>query len=441
MRVDQRISFVHFTLPFLFEPSEFERRKDAFEKASMKAKDGRTYPVWEKTRFPSDDLLEHVRNYLNPPEGKPATAHLWKLNDDLQDVFGLGNRAEWFLTTQKLKIPFQFGELGENTFAIQLALFRVGVGFVTVRLKVKSEKVDDWLNFLDDFRFAKGQRGAFVRAEKRAGFDPATRQPIISPFFPEPALQRGETFGDKHEFFAILEGLLRTGGEKDWWREVFVRYQLIPYAAIFVDEADERDIPELLYRVRNFFAAYREIIPSDDDLRPDHPTLLPYAKNQWFICTLEGGAFVAFNAPQTDFFRADLPNRLKEQYFLLFLLAQHQRFALIRLSQEVSEHWLRGSEKERVKIFEQIRDGLLEFTAQGYFSQVMQRERHHRCYRKWQEVLMVEQLYQEVSDEVREMHEILQSRRSQRLEERINFLTAFFAVPELNFWLKSIFGR
>ena len=145
MRVDQRISFVHFTLPFLFEPSEFERRKDAFEKASMKAKDGRTYPVWEKTRFPSDDLLEHVRNYLNPPEGKPATAHLWKLNDDLQDVFGLGNRAEWFLTTQKLKIPFQFGELGENTFAIQLALFRVGVGFVTVRLKVKSEKVDERL--------------------------------------------------------------------------------------------------------------------------------------------------------------------------------------------------------------------------------------------------------------------------------------------------------
>jgi len=436
MRVDQKISFVHFTLPFLFEPSEFERRKDAFEKASMKTKGGQTCPVWEKTRFPSDDLLEHVSNYLNPPEGKPATAHLWKLNDELQDFFGLGNRADWFLTNteRRIQIPFQFGELGKGTFAVQLSLFRVGVGFVTVRLKVKSEKVDDWLNFLDDFRFAKGQRGAFVRAEKRTGFDQSTRQPIISPFFPEPALEQGETAGDKHEFFAILKALLRTGsfdGEEDWWREVFVRYQLIPYAALFINEADERDIPELLYRVRNFFAAYREINPSDDDLRLDHPALLPYAKNQWFICTLEGGAFVAFNAPQTEFFRTELPNRLKEQYFLLFLLAQHQRFALIRLSQEVSEHWLRGSEKERVKIFEQIRNDLLEFTARGYFSQVMQRERHHRCYRKWQEVLMVEQLYQEVSNEVREMHEILQSRRSQRLEERINLLTAFFAVPAL----------
>ena len=101
MRVDQRISFVHFTLPFLFEPSEFERRKDAFEKASMKAKDGRTYPVWEKTRFPSDDLLEHVRNYLNPPEGKPATAHLWKLDENLTPPI--------FFATSAQK-PFQYGE-------------------------------------------------------------------------------------------------------------------------------------------------------------------------------------------------------------------------------------------------------------------------------------------------------------------------------------------
>ena len=58
-------------------------------------------------------------------------------------------------------------------------------------------------------------------------------------------------------------------------------------------------------------------------------------------------------------------------------------------------------------------------------------ERHHRCYRKGKEVLVVDQLYQEVRNEVREMHDILQCRQSQRLEERLNILTTYFAVPAL----------
>ena len=103
------------------------------------------------------------------------------------------------------------------------------------------------------------------------------------------------------------------------------------------------------------------------------------------------------------------------------------------LSREVSEHWLRGGEKERTVIFERIRDRLLEFTARGYFTQVMQREHHHRVYRKWQEVFQLERLYQEVSEEVREMHEYLQTRQVHKLERRINALSAFIGVPALMF--------
>jgi len=74
---------------------------------------------------------------------------------------------------------------------------------------------------------------------------------------------------------------------------------------------------------------------------------------------------------------------------------------------------------------------LLAFTARGHFAQVAQRERHHRCYRQWQRIFEIESLYHEVSNEVHDMHDFLQARAAQRLEERINVLAAIFGVPGL----------
>jgi hypothetical protein len=173
--------------------------------------------------------------------------------------------------------------------------------------------------------------------------------------------------------------------------------------------------------------------------------LLPYADDQWFVFSLEGGAFVAFDAPKNDFFRINLPTHLKNQYFLLFLLTLHQRFALTRLSHEVSEHWLRVNEADRMPYFERIRSSLMEFTARGYFIQVVQRENHHRFYRKWQEVLQVERLYQEVNDEVREMYNDLllqrseeEERASRSLERMVAFFGAAIGIPTLVFTFMGI---
>jgi hypothetical protein len=106
---------------------------------------------------------------------------------------------------------------------------------------------------------------------------------------------------------------------------------------------------------------------------------------------------------------------------VLLLLVLHQRFALMGLSEAVAQHWLvngdAGSEEEREVAFARIRDGLLSFTARGHFIQVMQREHHHRCYRKWQETFQVEQLYQEVHHEVREMYDYLLMRRTARIQQ------------------------
>jgi len=430
MIVNAKVSSVQFIYPFLFDRVTFERRKDAISKAQWQS----SLCIWRKASFPRDDLLAHVERYLNPPEDIAPTSLIWEMDaNTLQSPSGMGGKADWFLVLSRKEIQFEL-------ISVQLSLFRIGVGFLVVYAKPKSDEVEKWFDFLHYFRFVSGQRGVGLKLKLRTG-----REEVKS-FFPQPAGGVEKHPDGTGMFGEIISAILNTasveGDPKDenWWKEVFIPGQLIPFAILYIEEKDIDDeaIAKLLYRVRNFFPWERIIQPTPEDLKFDHPSLLAYAERMWFVFSLEGGAFVAFNAPKTDFFRRELPVHLQREYFLLFLLPLHQRFTLISLSQRVSENWLSGDERGRIRAFESIRDTLLEFMARGYFSQVMQREHHHRVYRRWQETFQLDRLYQEVSDEVREMHEFLQMRQSERLERRLNFLTFVIGIPALLFSFLSI---
>ena len=257
MVVDAEISLVQFVYPFLFDAWTLEQRREAIEKAQWRGRQG-PLVIWQKGRFPREDLLAHVERYLNPPKDTTPTALLWTMeNNALQSPSGLGGSANRFLTPPRKEIPFQLTD-------VQLSLFRVGVGFLTFSAKPKSQEIIDWLDFLHYFRFIRGQRDVGLRMERRTGIDQ------ISPFFPQPAGGLEKHPDGKGNFAEIVNAILNTaaieGDTKgaNWWQEVFVPGQLIPFATLYVDGQDmsEKDIAELLYRVRNFFPSERVIQPA-----------------------------------------------------------------------------------------------------------------------------------------------------------------------------------
>lgn len=434
--IDKKSSFIYFVYPFLFDTKEFETRVKRIETARLSEQEEQT--LWDMQQFPKDDLLSHVADYLNPNNTKLPTARLWKINDAFRDVFGFRN--EWILISPSGKVPFHFGLDNQGSKALQLALFRVGVGFLTVLAQPMGTEVSNWLDFLHYFRFIRGQRGVKIKAKRRI-FDQETQQQQYIDFFPEPAggiTEHPDGIGFLGE---LVNALLNTGTNinkrnlQPWWKEVFVPGQMLPFAGLFMNGLPQDKQPYLLYKLRNFFNSSQGDHPSLFDLDPNHPANLPYVENQWFITSLEGTIFQASDSPDTEFFRQTLPVHLRNEYFLLFLLALHQRFALMMLSAKVAENWLidndNSNHNDREKLFTNIRDQLLSFTARGYFTQAMQREHHHRCYLKWQEAFQVERLYREVNDEVREMHEYSLMQQTQRVEERINLVGAFIGIPAL----------
>jgi hypothetical protein len=392
---------------------------------------------------PQKDFLPHVALYLNPPPDEIPTAHLWEMeNSALRSTKGPGIESDWMLQNGKKSISFKFQSL-------ELVLFSTGVGFLTIQTKPLTNSMNDWLDFLHFFRFIKGQRNVSIKAVRQTGLDPETHKPQYEPFFPECAGGIEKHPDGQGHLKEVIDAILYTAAPEheteQWWQDVFVSGQLIPFAVFYMDLSKNDQPFHFLYRVRNFFHSEQFIHPAPEDLIRNHPGLLPYAQDQWFVFSLEGGAFVACDAPDTPFFQDTLLSHLKEKYFLLFLLTLHQRFALMKLSHEVSKNWLRGNEDERMSSFERIRFSMMEFTARGYFIQVVQSEHHHRFYSKWQEVLQIERLYQEVNDEVREMHNDLllkrseaEERASRSLEKMVAFFGAAIGIPTLVFTFMGI---
>lgn len=458
MKVVRSSSFINFIYPFTFNPVDFDNRAEEIEKTVWSSAK-RDMPVWSRADFYKEDLLPHINRYLNAEQGNPSTAYLWNMNDDaMTSSSGLssGKSSRWIMDSPRYEIPFAIEW-------IQIALFRIGIGFLTLRAMPDTDDLDAWLDFMHHFRFISGSRSLNYCVEKRTGYDKEKGCGITTRFFPEPGCR---TKSGEGQLAKLLDSILSScsGNKEQWWRDIFVQGQMIPFAGVFIGESGQDDrMIDIIYRFRNFFHSKQGFKPSRDDLSFDHPSIFEYGENQWFTLTLEGGVFVCIDPPKLQFFEGTLTSRLRNQYFLLFLLALQQRFGLLSLSDRVSEYWLMNAKMEstarkkglmartrkflagisfsdnmRVKSFEFIRGILLEFTARGHFTQVTQREKHHRFYSKCQEVFQIDKLYKEVNDEVREMHEFLSDRQSKRLEERINRLGAVIGVPAILLGLFSL---
>jgi hypothetical protein len=294
-------SFAVFVYPFCFDRADFDALVGAADRDALAVGES-SWRIWERRAFPRDDLLRHVADYLNPAPDVPTTACLWTLGHQvLTSPRGLGLRADSAHLCLRHRVgtagsgpvdQVPGGALGFETSGIDLALFRVGMGYLMLRVRVRSQAPDDWYDFLNGFRFTDrpGQVDWLIR--RRTGRD------RMESFVPPLADGQGSTPAGPIQTRHLIRGLLRrlAGEGSHWWREIFVPGQMLPFHALFFSGVPESEQPLVLYRLRNFFRTGQPLVPSADDLRADHRALLHYAERMWFSLTLEGGGFVAFDS-------------------------------------------------------------------------------------------------------------------------------------------------
>ncbi len=466
-RVATDLSFIRFIYPFQFKPTDFVDRVEQIHHATLQIGGARkrvgVWEPWKDDIFPSDFLLAHVGNQLKP--GSHVAMGFWKLREEVRlDEHGLGSHGTWRFKMARLK---QQPDVTFRVDEVHLILFPVGIGFVVSHVVLDTDDLDMWYNFLHYFRFVDGQRATSLHA--LWGVDQHPFYPFDMPLKGPTGQAIPLTFGH------IIEALLRTSdigpktGADPWWRGVAIPGQVLPFVCLFVDNigGDTHAKATCVHRVRRFFHAAESLHLPDEDVRLiDHPNLLVHSKDMWFTISLEGGAFVACDAPEESYYRGEFnPNvpdkggtitwRLKRIYYFLFVLALHQKLAVEAISNEVATAWLptksggSGDQEPTMLIetrerqLENIHDRLIRFMALSYFTQVAQQEKHHQYYARLQAAFTIEQLYKEVTAEVREMHDYLYTLRQDRadsLAANINKIVFALGLPLFVLSLISTLG-
>lgn len=429
-------SFVKFVYPFLFDVADFQPLVRSVNEASW-VKEGKPCLIWKRSSFSKEDLLPHVSTFLNaagcenPSSAMPgeATAYMWTMQRaSLDSIYWvLGAQADWLIELAKdKKIQFDW-------CSVELSLFMLGTGFLTVEVRPGSNDLNTWMDFIHHFRFTGGNRAPVFERHRNV---PADKLHLLPPSQDgvDPNASLKGVIGSIIRKILISASLTQDSG-RPWWRDVFVPDQMIPFLCLGIDDPPLGDHEKslMLYRIRNLFHSGQPLNPCEEDLSPAQGSLLQYARDQWFFFTLDGGGYLAINPPEHKFFREDVPDHVRKQYYLLFLISANQRFTLVSLQKEVASQWLCDSESHRAATFDQIYEHLLEFEARIYFAQVMQRDHHHRCYRKCQDVFQIVQMHQELSGEVARMYERISLERAERMQRKIDLLTFMIGLPALGF--------
>jgi hypothetical protein len=389
-----------------------------------------------------------VEEFLNHSGATKSRATLWSLQRSALEsasVLGAGTETEWQLVIRSRSLALRLDE-------VQLALFRQGIGLLTIRIAALSQDVSDWLDLIHHSRFIRRARG-HLQIRRRVGRDSATLADQWRPYFPAVAgglttnTDGCGTLGDLIR--GLLRSTVRNSSASDWWREVFVPGQMIPFACLFLDQVPSGDQESILHTVHNFFGAEqgRLAVPTTsgaDAMRWE------YTSGQTFLFSPEGTGFVAFDPPDTPFFRQTLPSNLWRQYFPLFQITLFQRFALMEMSERISRGWYPDQpsrEPRAAEVLASIRDRLLRFTAAGYFTQVSQRPRQHTCYKSWQKCFQIHELYERTRQALDDMQAYLTQQREermrfefQRLDLRLRQIALILGPPALALSFLGISG-
>lgn len=407
--VDMNKSSGRFVFPFYIDQDRFapDDIVESIDSATRPGRDDRQMKVWEREdRYDNVEVLPHLKRYINPREdtGAYRTVNFWKLSGFMLQSpkalgAGSGGQQSWTIGSTYANPPV---DIEFDLEQVELALFSTaGVGLLTILAKPTVNDLESWLSFVHFFRFAHGQRrvSLTVPREDQQG----QPQPFV-PFQIDDHEDGSNEFTLSRVIEHLLDSISASDGEERWWAPALDRARLLSYMVLLVDDVPDDQIPALSYQLRNAFHS-RQIVSTGHTPHPSsNPNALELGNKQWMLFSIGGGAFLGCDVQARTFHRDNFPRTLGCEYYLLYLVVLQQRFGLIFLSEQVARDWLGKDASVRKHAFARIRDRLMEFTARGFFSQVMLEERHHMTYQKWQSIFQVRDLWQEVNDEVREMY-------------------------------------
>jgi hypothetical protein len=369
-------------------------------------------PCWGVFPFQRDLLVGHVRKHL-APGGDGATGRVYTLTRAQVNWLN-GPRAAnavWSLRVDRTRsVPFTITRA-------HLFLFVQDIAFVGIEVQPSNDSLADWLDLAHYARFYGADRTPQVvlaGADMR-GFRAVTDLFVGHGLATTQDRQDGQVEirmpGLRSLFVVLLatmslpgEAAPLLGPEPDVWMEPLgAPCQLLSYSMLNL-AGDGQLSDAVMPWVAGAHHA-RQTISARAELDAVTVGMMRYGENETFVMSGEGAAFVAVRpaevvANPSSFQSSTLSAHLRSDYLFAYIFSAYQRYALMRLSEEVA-----ASVAANARDLRPVHERVLKFTALGLFEQISHSQHHHAFYRKARAVHQVRELHREVRDEVEALYD------------------------------------
>lgn len=396
-------------LPLALSPGSFADRAAAARSATLQ---GKGEACWTAFPVQTELLVGHVRAHL-APGGDGATGQLYTLTKAAVNWLNAPGQSDavWSLKVHRSRhLPF-------TILRGHLLLFVQDIAFVCIEIQPVSDSLADWLDMAHFARYFYGDRTPEVALSGkdmrglRAVADVFAHRGLATPVDTDDGRVEVRMSGLRPLLAALVNTMALPGeapalldSRRDVWLEpIGVPSQALSYTILTL-AGDDRLADAVLPWVAGCHHS-RQDMSTRVDLEAMTTGLLRYGVNETFVTSGEGAGFVAVRPPDVvadpSAFQANtLPAHLRADYLFTYLFSAFERFALMRLSDEVAAG-VAGNTRDLRPLHERV----LKFTALGLFEQISHSQHHHAFYRTARAVHQVRELHREVRDEVEALYD------------------------------------
>ena len=383
-----------FLYPFFLRRGATEGACEALLAAEAPMRKGlqKVWEVGEVHPLYREELLDHVADFLFPERHRPGGSRYLRL----AEAFG----NHWFKYTVAVpkggrSIPVHLAPLA----GVELFLTGYGVGVLSIALACAGAELDrDVVEDLN-YRLAQVRPQTAARLRSPHPSEDTARWTQLSdgqrtaiPPAPAPDTPLYDRLGKPGGEFILAEAAERLLQPLAPFGLVRVQQQFSVYTVVhFGSDADlqHEEVRAALAPLLSALAQIEE--PAHAGCVGDEPAVANAILNRrhWVGCGLMGAAhLVSDQPPPDDGYNSARAPRVLVKYFVPFLLALLQRYALQRIVADAAQ--TPGSAPgDRVAELEELRSQVLEFARHGHLAQVSHRDVIHRYYQLCQEGLRV----------------------------------------------------
>jgi len=305
MAEDQvKLHFTAILFPFRFAAEQLTT--EAFN-APFIRKNGKETQRWFPDKMQPYHLKENVAAMLGVGEEKGYAGQIWRFNDSL--------RREMDIPEERTPMSFTYRGAAHpaelRLESVRLALFTTGVGFleVSVRCEDTAEVIQDVNYFLSEVKSDDN----CLRFEKKVGRDEyvtveLTMLELVAKLLAP--LGTVEDFDNRHGLH-------------------YVDNKPLVFSYVLMEKFD-KDFGKLMFGLRTNFKASYQVPEEEYRLEKASGVLHPFENVYWgaslnsVVCC----AAMTDNEKTNEFFTKTFPGNLRQTYLTLYLLRQHQRYAI-----------------------------------------------------------------------------------------------------------------